>query len=369
MSNTAAAAPPLPPITAQQLITNVASAEATAFSGQVQVTTDIGLPDMSALQNVLGVQAASWTSLLAGTTNVQVAADPKTGARAEIDSGTNAEVMVANFANRDAWIYSSSTNKATHITGAADASKPDATPPTDATTPPTPAGIAQKVIDNLTPSSTLTVDATQTVAGRAAYTLTVAPKVPGTLISSVTMAIDASTWMPLSAKVYSTELSGKPALSVAFTSLSYATPDAQLFAFTAPAGATVTTQDLSGSSDSTKPADASGLGTPTAKVVAGEAWSAITMVTGLPAQVTAMLADPSQLAGMLNGGQGQGHHGPESQKSASAMAGLIGQIAQQVPEGTAYSTHLGSVLITPSGHVFAGAVPVSALQAAARANQ
>ena len=386
VSNQAGAEPPLPAITAEQLIANVISAEKIPFSGQVEVATNIGLPDLSALQNVIGTQAASWTSLLTGTTTVQVAVDPKVGARAEIDSGTSAYVVVGNLANKDGWIYSSDTNKATHLVGAAAESTESPTP--DATTPPTPQDIAKQAIDAITPSTTLTIDANQTIAGHAAYTLTLTPRDSGSLIASVTLAVDASTWFPVSVKVYSTMLTGTPALSVAFTSLTYATPAASLFAFTPPANATVTTTDL-GQAAQAKPDETSPETTmtpPAVTVVSGEAWTSVAMVTGLPADMTAMLSDPSNLGGLIGGGtmnpsampsdspmgpmngpmDQPGHHG--NQDAMTSVAGLLGQLAQQTPEGVAYSTYLFSVLITPSGHIYAGAVPVSTLQAAARAN-
>jgi len=45
----------------------------------------------------------------------------------------------------------------------------------------------------------------------------------------------------------------------------------------------------------------------------------------------------------------------------------VGEMAQQVPEGTLYSTYLFTALVTPGGDIYAGAVPGAVLQAAARA--
>jgi hypothetical protein len=45
---------------------------------------------------------------------------------------------------------------------------------------------------------------------------------------------------------------------------------------------------------------------------------------------------------------------------------LVGELTQQVDGGRALSTSLVSVLVTADGRVLAGAVPVSALQSAAR---
>ncbi|MCL2316704.1 MAG: hypothetical protein FWC46_06430 [Actinomycetia bacterium] len=355
----AGAEPPLPPITAQDLAANVAGAPAIAFSGTVSVTTDIGLPDLSPLTNLLGMQAANWTSLLAGTTTVKVWVDPAAGARAEIDGATSAYVAVANATSKDAWIYSSATNQATHLV--APAGDGSSRPPADAV--PTPQTVANDALDALSPSTEFAVSTNTIVAGRPAYTLTLTPRTAGSLIASVDLAVDASTWLPLAADVYSTQLPDNPALRIAFTSISYATPRASLFSFTAPDGATVTTMG-SGSSGAAPSgqADRPGAGQPSAKVVAGEAWTAVVELSGLPADQTGALTDP---AGPLDS---YGHGGRHGNNSTSTVAGLVGQLAQQVPEGTAYSTYLFSALVTPDGRVFAGAVPISDLQAAARAN-
>lgn len=371
-SGQASAEPPLPALTAQQLIANVASAQTPAFSGNLSVTTDIGLPDLSSLQNLFGSQMniGGLTSLLAGTTNVKVAVDPATGARAEIDSGTSAYVAVANLANDDGWVYLSASNSATHLTGLAGASSgEDGESP--AQTVPTPQNIADQLINVMSPSTTISVADNTTVAGRPAYTLDLTPKDSGSLISAVDIMIDANSWMPLGVRIWSTQLAGQAALDVSFTALSYATPSASLFNFTAPADATVQTVDLGqdaagqsrgDSSDDTAPA-------PSATTVAGEGWASVTELTNLPASITSALDDPAQLAGLLTGaangtGGGHGNHG-----SLNTMDQLIGSIAQQTPQGMVYSTYLGSLLVTPSGHVFVGAVPASALEAAAQANQ
>ena len=371
-SGQASADPPLPALTAQQLIANVASAPAVAFSGNLTVTTNIGLPDLSSLQNLLGSQMniGGLTSLLAGTTNVKVAVDPATGARAEIDSGTSAYVAVANAANEDGWIYLSASNSATHLTGAAkDASDGKSGEPATPTVP-TPQSLADQLIGAMSPSTTISVAGNTAVAGRPAYTLDLTPKDPGSLISAVDIEIDASTWMPLGVQIWSTQLAGQAALNVSFTTLSYATPSASLFDFTAPVGTTVQTVDLGqtatdqGSKGST---DGTATPAPSAKVVSGEGWASVAELTNLPASVISALNDPTQLAGLLNGATSGNGHG--SRGNLNTLNQLIGSVAQQTSQGMVYSTYLGSLLVTPSGHVFVGAVPASALEAAAQANQ
>ena len=86
--------------------------------------------------------------------------------------------------------------------------------------------------------STLSVDNDVRVAGRPAYDLVLTPKATDTLVGSVSIAVDAATGLPLQVQI---DAAGQttPAVSVGFTSLDLSTPDASLFAFTPPAGATV----------------------------------------------------------------------------------------------------------------------------------
>jgi len=332
-SSGAQAEPTLPELTAEQLVANVAAAQPAAFSGTVAITTDIGLPDLSALQNLMGQQMGGLTTLLGGTTQLKAAVDPTVGARAEIDSNTSAWVAVANVANNDAWAYISDSSSAIHLTGGTGTLS-------DPATALTPANLADNLIAAASPSTNFTVAASKTIAGRPAYTLGMTPSDAGSLISAVDVFIDANTWMPLGVDIWSTQLAGQPALSARFTSISYSAPPASLFDFSAPPDATVNTVDLSQPAPgptNTDPAD----DIPSVKVVAGQGWASIAEVTGLPHDLAAALADPSQLSP------------------------LLGDIAQQTAAGTEYTTYLGSVLVTPSGDVFAGAVPASALESAA----
>jgi len=366
-SSRAQADPALPDLTAEQLVANVAAAQPPAFSGTVAVTTNVGLPDISSLQSLLGPQVGGLASLLGGTTQVKVAVDPAAGARAEIDSDTSAWVAVANVANKDGWLYVSDSNSATHLIATAPASTGDSSDtPGDATTPLTPAGLADQLITAASPSTTFTVGRNTTVAGRAAYTLTLAPKDSGSLISSVDVTIDADTWMPLGVDIWSTQLAGQAAFSAQFTSISYSTPAASLFDFTAPPGATVDTVNLGQQSDANDQTNSAPAANPSAKVVAGQGWASVVEVTGLPSDLATALADPSQLAGILGGNAGDGNGA--NHRSVGALSQLLGSVTQQTAQGTVYSTYLGSVLVTPDGTVFAGAVPASSLEAAAGGN-
>ena len=99
-----------------------------------------------------------------------------------------------------------------------------------------------------------------TVAGRPAYQLVLTPKDAGTLVGSVTIAIDAAERVPTRVTVTST-VTGQPALTVGFTDVSFTAPDPSVFAFTPPAGATVK-EKTAGDSGAPSGAPATGADTP-----------------------------------------------------------------------------------------------------------
>ena len=87
--------------------------------------------------------------------------------------------------------------------------------------------------------TTVTTSGTASVAGRSAYELVLTPKDKTTLVGSVRIAIDSQEHVPLRVQVYSTKRTN-PAFEVGFTAVDFAKPDARQFAFTPPAGTTVT---------------------------------------------------------------------------------------------------------------------------------
>jgi hypothetical protein len=103
-------------------------------------------------------------------------------------------------------------------------------------------------------------------------------------------------------------------------------------------------------------------------VVAGQGWASVAEITDLPQNVAAALADPAQLGSLLPNGL-PGSSDPAAPGSTASLTQLLGDMAQPTPEGTVYSTYLFSLLVTPSGHVYGGAVPASVVEAAAQAHQ
>ena len=94
-------------------------------------------------------------------------------------------------------------------------------------------------LEAIDPTTEVTTSGVGTVAGRDAYELVLTPRDPETLVARVTLSMDAETNVPLRVRVYSTAIPD-PAFEVGFSSVDYSTPDASLFEFTPPPGATVT---------------------------------------------------------------------------------------------------------------------------------
>jgi hypothetical protein len=102
----------------------------------------------------------------------------------------------------------------------------------------TPATIAEDVLREVGKDATISVGDTATVAGRAAYVLTVTPTSSDSLVASIDIAIDSTTGLPLRVQVLARGQSS-PALSIGFSSLSIGAPPASVFDFTVPSGASV----------------------------------------------------------------------------------------------------------------------------------
>ena len=127
------------------------------------------------------------------------------------------------------------------------ADKPDANEPNDhpenpANPAPTPDDTAKQLLDQITPSTAVSVTTPAYVADRAVYELVLAPHAADSTIDHVDIAVDAANGMPLQLQVVPKGQS-KPAVELGFTSIDYGKP-AGSFSFTPPPGSKVTTKDL-----------------------------------------------------------------------------------------------------------------------------
>jgi outer membrane lipoprotein-sorting protein len=333
----------LPEKTPQQVLELAAGADVQSFSGTVEQSSDLGLPDLS---SVPGGAASSGGSGSGGAADADASATAAlellTGsheARVYVDGPTQVRVQILDqLAERDAirsgddlWLYDSSDDTAVHSTipAAAPADGDVSAPvPTEISTP---GDLAQKFLDAVDPTTDVTLGADTEIAGRAAYDLILTPRSSDTLVGSVSIGVDSETGLPLSVEVLARGASD-PAFSVAFSSLSLDTPSADLFDFTPPEGTTVTEKPFP-SRDGT---ESDGAGTHPEPVVTGEGWDS---VVELP----------------LNG----------SSVADLTSSPLFSQLTTPVDGGSLLQTTLVTVLLTDDGRVFAGAVPAEQLQAAA----
>jgi hypothetical protein len=235
---------------------------------------------------------------------------------------------------------------------------------------PTPEELAARLLAAADPTTEVAVHPEVNIAGRAAYNLVITPRTEGTLIGSVAIAVDGQSGLPLSVELKARGQE-EPAFKLAFTSLSLEAPDASLFAFSPPPGATVKEIEV--------PAHGTGQWGkghwPKHGPESGVVPDAEDPAAADPAPVAPDYRDP-------DGGParptvtGTGWESvvefPASPASAEAGAmvsndPLLQQAAVAVPGGRLFSTAVVNVLFTDDGRVFAGSVPAERLLTAADA--
>ena len=228
----AQAAPKLPARTTAQLIAAVDAAAAwpSALTGVVQETASLGLPDLPGADDPL-----SGLSLLSGTHTIKVWYDGPTRVRIAVPVPLGEADLRAD--GNSVWLWNSRTNQATHFLLPADAGHAPGTP---APALPTPQQLAQQILAAVGKTTTVGLQQNVTVAGQAAYQLSLAPKDSRSLIGRVTVAIDAEYSLPLQVQVFARGATS-PAFSLGYTSLSFTRPAASNFAFAPPPGAKVKT--------------------------------------------------------------------------------------------------------------------------------
>ena len=358
----AGAAVDLPDKTPEQVLLMVSDSNVSAFSGTVEKTAELGLPDIdlgAGMSDSMAESApdgmaepgaaatgalASVLELFSGSHTARVYvdgsdADGPAKARVQIQDRMAERNVVSN--GTDVWAYDSETNTARHTVVPADAratveaklAEMAASAPADLSTP---SQVAERFLSEIDPSTTVSVGTDGTVAGRTAYELVLTPKATQTLVETVSIAVDSETGVPLQVTVRA-DGQENPAFQVGFTDVDFSTPSAELFEFTPPAGATVEEVTLPVMPE--RPADQAKPEIPAENrpVVTGTGWDAIVTVpaASVPAELS---ANP-----------------------------FMSELATEVDGGRLFSTALVNVFFADDGRVFAGSVPVELLQAAAGA--
>jgi len=329
----------LPPKSADEILAMIARTEVRALSGTVEQNAALGLPELPASAPGTGTGAASAMEFLSGSHTARVYADGPLKARLQVLDHLAERDVVIN--GSEAWLYNSKDNSATHVTRPAPqmpaTEMPGEDPPADGI--PTPEAMASRFLAAIDTTTEVTIADGASVAGRSAYSLVLSPRSTGTLVDSVSIAVDSQTGLPLRVEVRA-KGQPEPAYSLAYTQLDLSRPDAALFEFTPPQGATVNEKVLP--NVQATPAhgghDHSGQN-PGSKVpaVSGQGWDS---VLSLPAgSVPAEVTSNPQLSQMLH----------------------------PVAGGRAVTSSLVSVLILDDGRVYAGMVLLERLQSAAAA--
>lgn len=307
----------LPTKTPAQVLALAAGEKVTAFAGTISQTSNLGLPELP----VTGADASSGAALelLTGSHTARIFMDGSTKQRVQVLDSMAERDLVRN--GTDVWLYDSKTKTAVHST--LDARTAEA--PVEGSVP-TPDQLASKLLASVDSTTTVSLGSDLRVAGRTAYDLVLTPKTVDTLVESVSIAVDSETGLPLSVDVFARSQKA-PAFHVGFSKLDLGAPDASLFAFAPPAGATVT--EKAPKTEGTRP---TGAAKPT---VSGTGWGAI---VSLPAGTNT---------------------------SSLTSSPLFGRLTTAVEGGNVFRTSLVTVLLTSDGRVFAGSVPVAKLQAVA----
>lgn len=307
----AGAAPELPPVSPQDLVASVLTAEPGPFAGSVELDNALGLPALPDLP-----QAAN------GTSAARVWSGGNDRGRLQLPTSDGERTLVSD--GTTFWAWDSTTRTVT--TGTKDAGERR---PEEATGDP--AAAASELIGKLGATSVLSVDGTAEVAGRPAYELVLSPApTEKTLLREIRIAVDAEKRMPLRLTVLANG-SADPAVQLGFTELAFGPQDAGLFTFTPPPGATVENAPTH-PDGATKPAEG-------ALRTVGDGWDTVFVET-MPA--TAPEGAPG------------GGDAPDLSALGTPVSGPWGT-------GRLITTSVASAIVTDDGRIAVGAVPEQVL--------
>ncbi|MBK4349119.1 LolA family protein [Lacisediminihabitans changchengi] len=321
--------------TPEQVLAMIGDSTTDAFSGTVKTTSDLGLPSLPAVSggsSGTDSDISSVLTLLSSAQTARVYVDGPTKVRLQVIKQMAEQDVIRN--GKDVWVYDSKKSTAVHTTLPSRRSATPAPTPTAST----PAEVARAIVARLDSSTKLSVGTDSSVANRSAYTLVLKPKASGTLVSSVTIAVDAKTGLPL-------EVSAKArgqkdaAFSIGFSNLVIGKPAERTFEFTPPKSAKVTEKKAPTHSARPDSKNHGGTKTPAGvkPTVVGSGWSAV-------------IVSPK-----------------ESPLSSLGSVKQFSQLTTAVDGGRVFHTSLLNVLVTDDGRVLAGSVPISRLLAVAAA--
>jgi outer membrane lipoprotein-sorting protein len=346
------------------------------FSGSVTKTSNMGLPELEMSQMMSEEMVADMEermpegfedfvpqlveqnpltdaiSFLAGTDTIRVYASEE-GFRAQIlDPMSQRDVIV----NKDAFYsYNAKTNTVLTRSIDGDFDKPtldelNSEVELDLTNPDE---LASALLEEAEGKATITVGADHRVAGQDAYRLVVTPESSVSLVERIDISVDANTGLGLGVQVYSTEQSDV-AFSVAFDTISYDTPEASIFAFSPPPGATVETLEFPAEVESTLTELQREDLSDAEKEALLESLKADMEAEFAPGVTTDTLGEGFDTVLTMN-------QLPEAFPLEMLENEILADFSTEVDGGTVFSTPLSNTLLTDSGEVYTGAVSVEYL--------
>ncbi len=248
-----AAQPSLPPQSIAQLLADVQQASAKPqgpVTATIQETANLGLPALPQIGAITSQGGQLGTlNTLAGTTTVSIwYLNPSHLRIAEdVQMGESDLRLDGN----QLWLWNSKTQTATHILLPHSAvgnqgpagERISAIPGGITGMRESPLAAAKQALAQIGSSTNVRLGPNVTVAGRAAYQISISPKASGSLVSQILIAIDAARHIPLRVEVIARD-SSSPAFEVGYTSLTFGPPAMSNFSFTPPPGAQVKTVTL-----------------------------------------------------------------------------------------------------------------------------
>jgi outer membrane lipoprotein-sorting protein len=266
--------PTLPARTPAQLLADAQNSNLQHFSGTVVETSRLGIPALPGADSA----ALTWQTFVSGSHTLRVWADGPDRQRVALLAQLSESDVIRNGANL--WTFASDTQNVGHRVLSATGADKGMPAPAELTAH-TPVGVADEALKSVDPTTRVTVDRTQRVAGRPAYTLVLEPRDTRSTVRRVAIALDAQRKLPLRVQIYGAGV--KPAVEIGFTQVSFGRPSSSTFAFTPPRGSTVSKElfPLRGDDRSPSRPDAGQVpGAATSTRTVGTGWTSVLVVSG-----------------------------------------------------------------------------------------
>lgn len=231
--------PSLPPTSPNRLIASTlrALAQDPSVSGHLTAHLDLGLPSIpNEGPGAAPSEAAGFLASLTGSHRLRLWSSADGFRLADLLRSSERAIFISRT---DAWAWDFDSFSAYHLSrvprGGPGFGHEGNGPGTDLVDP---LALTRKALAAVTPSTRVAVMGTRRVAGRDAYVLALEPRTEATLVGRIEIAIDGERRIPLRVAVIPRGWNAA-AISVAFTSISFASIDPSVYEFKPPPGATV----------------------------------------------------------------------------------------------------------------------------------